>query len=115
MYRPIVSYIMANFKWINISRRDGWKYSATSNSGEDYKARIFVNDDGSVDGASYSNQYKKEMKKSKKEARKSGEKKEGCLMKIIKAPFRLLWWIFKTFLVIITCGLLKSYLEDEKK
>lgn len=30
-------------------------------------------------------------------------KQEGCLMKIIKAPFRLLWWLIK--LILKCCGI----------
>lgn len=42
----------------------------------------------------------------------SSSNKDGCLMKIIKAPFKLLWWIIKTVLNIITFGFFNGWFED---
>ena len=45
------------------------------------------------------------------------KEKEGFLAKIIKAPFRLLWWLFKKALILLSFGLLAGILnsEDEEK
>ena len=42
----------------------------------------------------------------------SSSNKDGCLMKIIKAPFKLLWWIIKTVLNIVTFGFFNGWFED---
>ena len=43
------------------------------------------------------------------------EKKEGdgCLVKILKSPFKLLWWVIKKILGILTLGLLSSWLNGK--
>ena len=71
----------------------------------------------------YREQLKKERgqdkpKKEKKKAPKDNSDKEGCLTKIIKAPFRILWWlikfILKNALVILTFGLANGWFDDDK-
>lgn len=52
------------------------------------------------------------VKKGKKE--KSLKEKEGCLTKLWKAPFRLLWWLIKQALVILSLGMLSAWLNNDK-
>lgn len=98
-----------------ISSGEQWKYSVVGHgSGEDFHARVTYNDDGSInEKETYSTKYYKELhkqdgsknKKKKEKSKKSNSKKESdsCLVKILKAPFRLLWWIIKFVLKI--CGI----------
>lgn len=57
----------------------------------------------------------KERKKAEKEAK---DGKEGCLTKLWKAPFRLLWWavkkVFWMILSIITLGLINKFFGNDE-
>jgi hypothetical protein len=124
---------MGHYEDIKIDRSEGWKYSNThGTSGDDYHARVYVDDDGNISHDSYSRKYIREKNKeelgknSDKEGKgekgndksgNSGEKKEGCLTKIIKAPFRFLWWlikfILKNALVILTFGIANGWFDKK--
>ena len=121
---------MGHFEEINIDRSEGWKYQTTlDNSSDGYRAKVWVDDNGNISQESYSRQYIREKNKeelgknSDKEGKgkkgngKSGEKKEGCLTKIIKAPFRFLWWlikfILKNALVILTFGIANGWFDKK--
>ena len=124
---------MGHFEEIDIDRREGWKYQTTLSNSDSCRARVYVDDDGNISQDSYSRQYIREKNKeelgknSDKEGKgkkgndkngKSGEKKEGCLAKIIKAPFRFLWWliklILKNLLVILTFGIANGWFDKDK-
>ena len=59
-----------------------------------------------------------EQEAHREEPKKESNDKEGCLTKIIKAPFRFLWWlikfIFKIALSILTLGLVNSWFNGDK-
>jgi hypothetical protein len=104
---------------IEIDAHDVWKYQSTQTYAEGRSADVYYKDDGSLDeDLTYSNYYKSkrqgEEKKatissseathvmddnsSRKKKKKNKNKKDsndGCLGKILKAPFKLLWWIIK--------------------
>lgn len=115
---------MSKFENILIDRADGWKYSNTfGTNGSDFHARVLVNDDGTIAEESFSKQYREQQQKGKKENRKkekkqqnNGQNNESFLAKILKAPFRILWWLIKKFFkalpYILTFGILHS---DDKK
>ena len=104
---------------------------------------MYVDDNGNISKDSYSREYNKKLEdedskgndekpdkngKGDKDNDKNGkgdkgnegkdEKKEGCLAKILKAPFRLLWWltkfILKNALVILTFGILNGWFDKDK-
>ena len=115
---------MSTFENKLIPRSEAWKYSNTfGTNGDDFYAKLTMNDDGTIAKESYSKAYRKQQQKyklqSSKEETRNNKKKEkngeGCLAKILKAPFRLLWWLLKKLLgllpVIITLGIINS---DEK-
>ena len=55
-------------------------------------------------------------KDSSTQSKKSGTNKkdgDGCLVKILKSPFKLLWWVIKKILGILTLGLLSSWLNGK--
>ena len=85
-----------------------------------HEALVYYNDDGSIDESmTYRRENKEKEKEKKKEKKKEKNKreknnKEGCLAKIIKAPFRLLWWLVKQCLVIVSLGMLNEWLNDKK-
>lgn len=61
---------------------------------------------------------KKAAKKAQKEQEKlygKNKKKSGCLGKIIKAPFKLLWWVVKWLLIICTAGALTGVLNKDSE
>lgn len=101
------------------------KYAyASHKAGEDggYFAKVFTDKDGNIEKGSYSSSYQKSLeekeKKEKKEMKTSSsnsENKDGCLMKIIKAPFKFLWWILKQILGVLTLGLISSWLNGDNK
>ncbi|MBR6456863.1 MAG: hypothetical protein IKS72_08090, partial [Prevotella sp.] len=84
------------------------------------EARMYINDNGEIEG--YTEEYlkkleldkKSEKKEKKSKVNKSGKKKDGCLSKCLKAPFKLLWWIIKNVLIIVSLGMLSDYLNSEK-
>ena len=121
---------MGHYEDIKIDRSEGWKYSNThGTSGDDYHARVYVDDKGEISKDSYSQEYndkngnndkpdkKGNDKKGNDKSGNSGEKKEGCLTKIIKAPFRFLWWlikfILKNALVILTFGIANGWFDKK--
>ena len=124
---------MGHHKNIRIDRREGWKYQSTHDNGDDYYADVYVDDNGNISKDSYSREYNKKLededsKGNDEKPDKNGkgdkgnegkdEKKEGCLAKILKAPFRLLWWltkfILKNALVILTFGILNGWFDKDK-
>lgn len=58
-----------------------------------------------------------DLREKSSKARKSEKTKtnDGCLMKIVKAPFRFLWWLIKKAFVILSLGLLSGVLNSDKK
>lgn len=93
-----------------IAFSDKWKYRSTSSSGSKATARIYTYDDDVDAEATYSPRYLhltwpdkydssgnpiRDDDAGANDDRKSddGKKKDGCLTSILKAPFRLLWWI----------------------
>ena len=134
---------MGHFENIKIDRREGWKYQDTLDNGDDFYARVYVDDKGNISKDNYSREYIKKLEdedskgndekpdkngKGDKDNDKNGkgdkgnegkdEKKEGGLAKILKAPFRLLWWltkfILKNALVILTFGILNGWFDKDK-
>lgn len=104
------------------------KYQSTVTRGSDRYAIVQLKD-GEIDPSSYTDRYQKEhglgkyAKKDSSQKRKNGrsekKKNSNCLMKIILAPFKVIWWLFKfilkTILTILTFGLIsKLYNEDDK-
>ena len=133
---------MGHFENIKIDRREGWKYQNTLGNGDDFYARVYVDDNGNISKDNYSREYNKKLEdedskgndekpdkngKGDKDNDKNGkgdkgnegkdETKEGCLAKILKAPFRLLWWltkfILKNALVILTFGIVNSWFDKD--
>jgi hypothetical protein len=118
---------MGHFEDIKIDRSEGWKYSSThGTNGDDYHARVYVDDKGEISKDSYSREYndkngnnEKPEKPDKKGNDKKGndkngkgkveKEKESWLKKILLAPFRLLWWIIKKLLKLL-CGVVKLIL-----
>ena len=125
---------MGHYENIKIDRRENWKYQTTlGTSFDDNYARVYVDDKGNISKDSYSREYNKKLededsKGNDEKPDKNGkgdkgnegkdEKKEGCLAKILKAPFRLLWWltkfILKNALVILTFGILNGWFDKDK-
>ncbi len=105
---------MGYFKEINIDRSEGWKYKSTlDNSSDGYRARVYVDDNGEISKDSYSQEFNKKNDKTEKKEKKDRKEKEGCLTKLWKAPFRLLWWLTKKVLIILSLGLLSSVLSSD--
>ena len=124
---------MGHYENIKIDRRENWKYQTTlGTSFDDNYARVYVDDNGNISKDSYSREYNKKLededsKGNDEKPDKNGkgdkgnegkdEKKEGCLAKILKAPFRLLWWltkfILKNALVILTFGIVNSWFDKD--
>lgn len=120
---------MGHFEDLKIDRSESWKYSSThGTNGDDFYAKVYVDDNGNISKDSYSREYNekngnndkpgKTDKKGNAKIGKGDKKKEGCMAKIIKAPFRLLWWIIKfilkNLLVILTLGIASSWLDNKK-
>ena len=125
---------MGHYENIKIDRRENWKYQTTlGTSFDDNYARVYVDDNGNISKDSYSREYNKKLededsKGNDEKPDKNGkgdkgnegkdEKKEGCLAKILKAPFRLLWWltkfILKNALVILTFGIVNGWFDKDK-
>ncbi len=88
-----------------------------------HEVNVYYNDDGSInEEMTYSQKAQKQQKEDKKKNKQKKEaksEKEGCLTKILLAPFRLLWkaikWLLKTVLIIVSAGLLKGILEGDSK
>ena len=106
---------MGHYSEITISRSDAKKYSNVSYQGDKVTAKVYINDKGEITKDSYSREHRKELEKEEKKEskKKKEEKKEGCLARILKAPFRLLWWIIKLLLNIVTFGIISSWLNSE--
>lgn len=102
---------------IEIDADDTWKYQSTQTYAGGYSAYVHYKDDGSLnEDLTYSNYYKSKLQEEEKKAtnssseatsimndksknkNKSYSKKDsndGYLRKILKALFKLLWWIIK--------------------
>ena len=125
---------MGHYENIKIDRSENWKYQTTlGTSFDDNYARVYVDDNGNISKDSYSREYNKKLEdedskgndekpdkngKGDKGNEEKDEKKEGCLAKILKAPFRLLWWltkfILKNALVILTFGIVNGWFDKDK-
>ena len=120
---------------IKISQQDLWKYKdAYLKAGEKGGAfaRIHYHEDGSINEEwTYNKTYieklhgKENIDNSENEADSSKtnenesdssktNEKEGCLTKIIKLLLKGLWWLTKKILVVLSLGILSSFLEDDK-
>ena len=99
---------------IGINPEDCWKYNCPYHTTAD----VFYKSDGSVDEErTYTKTYLKRIHKNDKASKnkkKSSKDKEGCLTKLWKAPFRLLWWILKKALLLLSFGLLANLLNSEE-
>lgn len=111
---------MGHWKNVKIDRSEGWKYQTTlGTNGDDYSARVYIDDNGEISKESYSLKYREENgmndkpeKKGKNKSSKEGKEKEGCLTKLWKAPFRMIWWLIKKLLIIISLGMLSGWLNS---
>lgn len=102
------------------------KYANHLSSSDSDRVTVYYKSDGSIDEEkTYTSTYRNELAEQRgqqtqdtKSKGKTEEKKESCLMKIIKAPFRLIWWllkfILKTVLTILTLGLISNFLNKDK-
>lgn len=120
---------MGHYEEISIDRSEGWKYQTTlDNSTDGYRAKVYVDDNGEISKDSYSREYNEKNGKNGKtgkegkdkkgrDNRKDDDEKDGCLEKILLAPFRLLWWlikfIFKNLLVILTFGIANGWFDKD--
>ena len=116
---------MGHWEEFKIDSSEAWKYETILDSGADMKARVYIDDKGNISDQSYSVRYrekddindkpeKKDKNKSSKEKKsKEGKEKDGCLKKLLKAPFRLLWWLIKKVLVILSLGILSGVLNSD--
>ena len=129
----IETIVMGHFEEFFIDRSEGWKYQTTLENTNGVRARVWVDDDGNISKDSYSREYNKKLededsKGNDEKPDKNGkgdkgnegkdEKKEGCLAKILKAPFRLLWWLTKFIsnnaLVTLTLGIANDWFDKDK-
>lgn len=103
-----------------------------------WMAYVWRNDDGTINEASYTESYRKKHglgkfasqtnqtstqsnSNTKQKKEKSSKSGDGCLMKIIKAPFKLLgwvlkllWWVIVNVLKLIGIGfILEKLTEDD--
>ena len=108
---------MGHYEDIKIDRSEGWKYKSTlDNCSDGYRARVYVDNNGEISKDSYSKEFNKKndkTEKTEKKEKKDRKEKEGCLTKLWKAPFRLLWWLTKKVLIILSLGLLSSVLSSD--
>ncbi len=118
---------MGHYENIKIDRKDGWKYQTTlGTNGDDYHARVYVDDEGNIAKESYSREYNEKNgnndkspkgKEDDDEIDDEKDEKEGCLKKILLAPFRFLWWlikfILKNALIILTFGIANGWFDDK--
>ena len=120
---------MGHFEEFRIDRSEAWKYQTTlESSAEGFRAKVWVDDDGNISKDSYSREYNKKIgnndkpdKKGKEKKGKSGKgsgKKESFLTKVIKAPFRFLWWLIKLILKnalgILTFGITNGWFDKKE-
>jgi len=108
---------------IKIERKDAYKYKV---SGGDWAEAWFDEDGNIVEESTYTEHYLKELRgtngnsenRKKKKVTTDEPEKDGCLMKMVKAPFKYLgkalWWLTKQVLGILTLGMLSSLLNDKK-
>ena len=113
---------------IDVKRNESaGKYSSTldPDSGDTVQAYVYYNSDGTIDEKkTYTDYYYKQLHKDdeveddedKNKKEKPSKEKEGCLTKLWKAPFRLLWWLVKKALIILSLGILSGLLngDDDK-
>ena len=56
---------MGHYEDIKIDRSEGWKYQSThGTNGDDYHARVYVDDKGKISKDSYSREYNKRLEPS---------------------------------------------------
>ena len=95
---------MSKKEWVEISKDSRKIYKSTKKEGSKYYAEISYDKKGQmIDSETYTKEFNKEL---------YGDK-EGCLAKILKSPFRLIWWLLKKSLNIITFGIIAQVLSDE--
>ncbi len=106
------------------------KFGRCSESGDTLTVSgVYFNDDGTVNPKSYSKKYREdhgivlqgEASTDKSGSNNSGKNKssssddkswwEKALIWLVLAPFRLLWWIIKQLLNIITVGYFKGWFD----
>ncbi len=118
---------MGHFEEFFIDRSEGWKYQTTLENADGVRAKVWVDDDGNISKDSYSREYNKKNSSSDKprkekknrdgKSSKGSEKKESFLKKVIKAPFRFLWWLIKFLLKnslnILTFGILRGWFDKK--
>ena len=100
-------------KWANVSQGSELKDPHDGSSSQTYyEARVIRKSDGSIDESSYSHNYRKQLHKKDKKEEKNKEK-EGCLKRILLFPFRLIWWVVKMVLIIVSLGALSDVLNGD--
>ena len=100
---------MSKKKEIEITFADMGKYKKTKTKGDKVYATVYLKNGKLDEKKSLSIDYYKTLHPNEK------YEKEGCLAKIIKAPFRLLWWILKKALILFSFGLLANWLNSEEQ
>lgn len=115
---------------IDVKRNESaGKYNSTLDpgSGDTVQAYVYYNSDGTIDEKkTYTDYYYKQLHKDdeveddeveddedKNKKEKPSKEKEGCLTKLWKAPFRLLWWLVKKALIILSLGILSGLLDGD--
>ena len=104
---------------ININPSDAWKYANVFHgAGDKWEAEVVTDSNGNVTDHTYSQSYLKQQRKQAKAETKKEKKvtsnKESCFKKLIKAPFKILWWIIKKVLIIVTFGALTGMFDENK-
>lgn len=103
-------------KWSRVSQGSELRNPRDGSSSQTYyEATVIRKSDGSIDESSYSQNYRNQLHKNdkKKEKKSKDKEKEGCLKKIILFPFRLIWWVVKMVLVIVSLGTLSDVLNGD--
>jgi len=69
---------MGHYEDIKIDRKDGWKFQSThGTNGEDYYAKVYVDDNGEISKESYSREYKEKNGKDNKGKEAKGKGNKG--------------------------------------
>ena len=115
-------------KLIDVNRNEGhgkYGHILDPGSGDTVRAYVYYNSDGTIDEKkTYTDYYYRQLHKDDEdidnedkddedEDNENKNKKEGCLTKLWKAPFRLLWWLVKKALVILSLGVLSGLLNSD--
>lgn len=118
---------MCEVKNVWVDRGEAWKYSSVSYVAgrDDVRVRLYIDDNGAIENSSYSDTYLKENglgKYAVKEEsdqqqpvsqKKTKEKKKSSFTrKLLLAPLKLIWWLFKCLLKLIGLSFLISLFSD---